>query len=174
MKSLANRRTGNQSPTHNNTIGDLFQKLTCEWRSTVSIIPVEDLNEKLDNYLSPIDHTPDSELGIIQTKGKLFDSYNRYWGFGDFEGERLKEFDCSICYCTDKSGRYIERIYIFPKEIIVEISSVIIYKNPTNSQGKIKIPWYEKYRVTDKDELRKVDKIWKEIIKKKNKVLPRN
>jgi len=43
-----------------------------------------------------------------------------------------------------------------------------VIKNPTNHCGTIPvIPWYEKYRIIDEEELIKVNKIWKEIINKK-------
>lgn len=71
IKMLSARRIGNINKEHTNYKGDLFQELTCRWRSTVSTIPVEDLNKRLDNYITPIDHTYDSELGIIQTKGRF-------------------------------------------------------------------------------------------------------
>lgn len=161
MKSLADRRTGNQNPNSSDVKGDRFQLLTCRWRSTVSTVPVEDLNKKLNNYHSPIDHSLDSELGIPQTRGKLYDSYNRRWLFGSFGREWNKKFDHEICYCASKDGKIIERLYIFPiEEIKDKRTSIGIVKNPINN-----IPWYEKYRVIDEKILKKVNDIWKEIVK---------
>lgn len=162
IKSLAYHRIGNLDPNCSSAKGDLFQELTCRWRSTVSTIPVEDLNKKLDNYNSPIDHSLDSELGIVQTKGRLYNSIDRKWGFGGLEREWRKEFDYEICYCANKDGNIIERIYIIPKkEIIDRGTSICIYKNPS------RYVWYEQYRVKDEDILKKVNEIWKEIISNK-------
>jgi hypothetical protein len=100
----SSRRVGCLDPDSNLAKGDLFQELTCRWRSIVSTIPVEDLNKKLDNYKSPIDHTRDSELGIIQTKGRYFDRFvGTYggWQCGTVN-EKEKEFDNLIFYCVSK------------------------------------------------------------------------
>ncbi len=158
-KSLANRRTGNQNPNSNQTKGDNFQELTCIWRSTISTIPVEDLNKKLDNYRSPIDHSRDSELGIPQTKGKLYDHINRQWKFGDLKREWNKKFDVMIFYCASKDGKIIERIYIIPfeKEIKDKRKGITILKNLTYKG----CGWYEKYRVTDEETIKQINDIWK-------------
>lgn len=167
-KSLANRRTGNLNPNSNQAKGDNFEELTRMWRSKISTIPVENLNKKLDNYETPIDHSWDSELGIPQTKGRFYDSRNGWWNFGGLEREWEKEFDVIICYCASKDGKIIERIYIIPfkKEIKKKRKGVIIYKNPTNSHGNPKTSWYDEYRVTDEETIRRVNNIWKEIITK--------
>jgi len=162
IKSMRDRRTNNQDSNSSNAKGDNFQELTCRWRSTVSTIPVDDLNKKLDNYRSPIDHTPDSELGIIQTAGRLYDSYNRCWSFGSLEREWYKEFDYEMCYCVSKDGKNIERIYITPnKEIKDKRKSIVIYKSHQYSRGP---SWYDDYLIRDEEILRKVNEIWKQII----------
>lgn len=63
-----------------------------------------------------------------------------------------------ICYCADKNGVNIERIYIFPKEEIVKRTGTKITKNPSRGEQ-----WYEKYRVKDEEEIKKVNGIWKKI-----------
>lgn len=167
-KSLRDCRTGNQDPNSTNAKGDLFQELTCIWRSTVSTIPVEDLNKKLDNHRTPIDHTIDSELGIIQTKGCLYNSYHKLW-HQNFEHENSQiakgfEFDNLILYCVSKDGILIERLYIFP---IIEIknkrSSISITKTSTDRWGNSITPWYEEYRIKDEEVIKKVNEIWKTI-----------
>ena len=61
----------------------------------------------------------------------------------------------------------IERIYIFTYEDVRKRTSIAIIKNPMNSRHTCSIiPWYEKYRVTDEDELKKANEIWKKIIYK--------
>ena len=164
MKPLANCRTGNQNPDSNQAKGDRFQELTCRWRSTISTVPVEDLNIKNDNYTrgTPIDHSRDSELGIIQTKGSLYNSENGWWSFGCFEGEWEKEFDYEICYCASKDGKTIDRIYIIPKKDI-DVKYISIFKY--NSIGELyKGGWYEQYRIKDEESIKKVNDIWKEIL----------
>lgn len=136
-KSLANRRTGNLDPNTNCAKGDKFEKLTCKWRN------IENLNIENNDYNCPIDHSRDPELGIIQTKGKLYDPIDRCWR-GGWRNEHNKEFDNLIYYCASKDGKKIERIYIFPKEEINKRSTIAIYKNP--SKGG----WYQIYRVDEK------------------------
>lgn len=157
QKSLRDRRTNNLKD-HNNILGDNCQKLTCTWRG------VDDLNKKLDCYNTPIDHSSDSELGILQTKGYRLNSYKVYrshiyeyekW-LVDLKNEHLKEFDHLIFYCISKDGKYIERIYIFPKFEIVNMV-ISIQKNAIYG-------WYEKYRIKDEEILIKVNEIWNEII----------
>jgi hypothetical protein len=170
MRSVRNLRTGNQDQNSTGAKGDRFQELTCIWRSTVSTLPVEDLNIVNDNYTvgTPIDHSPDSELGIIQTKGKFYDSISRYWSFGGLEREWKKKYDHMICYCANKDGTLIERIYIFPvKEIKDKRVCITIVKNPSKGY-----PWYEEYRIKDEETIKKINEIWKKIIvskKKKNR-----
>lgn len=159
-KSLTNRRIGNLDPSSNQAKGDNFQELTCRWRSTVSTIPVEDLNKTLDNYTTPIDHSRDSELGIIQTQGRLYDSVKGTWNFNS-EREWHKEFDYEISYCVSSDGKCIERIYIFPWKEIIKRITISIYKEPLKSRGPF---WYEQYRIEDKEVLIKVNEIWKKII----------
>lgn len=166
-KLVSNVRTGNQDPNSSRAIGDNFQELTCIWRSTVSAVIVEDLNKKLDNYNTPIDHSRDSELGILQTKGCLYNQLDRRWALSFIREhnqiEKGFEFDTLILYCASKDKNIIERIYIIPVEEIINRNSIAVMKNPLKN-GKPMIPWYERYRVKDEDELKKVNKIWGKII----------
>ncbi len=163
-KSVRNCRTGNQDPNHANAKGDNFQELTCKWRSKISTVTVEDLNIKSDNYKTPIDHSRDSELGIIQTQGRFYDSRNGLWSFSNLEREWDKKFDVIMCYCANKDRKIIERIYIIPfkKEIKDKRKGIGIYKDPCQSRGPY---WYEQYRIKDEKILEQVNEIWKKIIK---------
>ncbi len=166
IKQMRSCRTGNQNPNSSNAKGDLFEELTCKWRSTVSTVPVENLNEKLDNYTTPIDHTRDSELGIIQTKGKFYDSEYRMWLFCGLEREWDKKFDVIICYCASEDGKTIDRIYIIPKKETDRVKTINIVNSPMNSRGTSPIvPWYEKYRIKNEEAIDKINDMWKEIIK---------
>jgi hypothetical protein len=150
-KVLANRRTGNLNPSCSCFKGDLFEELTCRWRH------VNNLNIENDNYRSIIDHSPDTELGIVQTTGRLYNSLRMDWSFGHLDREHYKKFDYLITYCASKDGKRIERIYIFPWKEIVKRTGITICENP--SKGG----WYEKYRIKDDDIVNKVDKIFQEI-----------
>jgi len=162
IKSLAKHRIGNIDPNSNCAKGDNFEELTCRWRSMVSSVPVENLNKKLDCYNTPIDHSRDSELGIIQTKGCLYNPTYRWWA-QNFENLHDAiangfEFDVLILYCISKDGKIIERIYILPSLEIIERSSITIVKNLHHGG------WHEQYRITDEETINKVNDIWKEII----------
>lgn len=165
IKSLRDHRTNNLDPNCTSAKGDNFQELTVRWRSTVSTIHIEDLNKKLDNYTTPIDHSWDSELGIIQTKGKLYDSYNQHWA-QNFITEhntirRGLEFDYLIFYCASEDGKTIERIYIIPKEEIKDKRKGITIVKNLIKRG---CGWYEQYRIKDEETIKKINDIWKEII----------
>lgn len=150
---LCDRRMGNLNPNSNQAFGDNCEELTCRWRG------VKNLNIENDNYRSPIDHSMDLELGIIQTRGRSFDRFvGSYGGWGFSHIENIKKFDNLICYCINKDGKIIERIYIFPWK---EISNKGISIVKTPSRG---IPWYEKYRIKDEDTLKRTNNIWKQII----------
>lgn len=155
MKSLRNRRTGNLDPK-SCAKGDMFEELTCKW------IGVKNLNIENDNYRYPIDHSRDSKLGIIQTKGKFYQIIYRKWYFNTY-GESHKEFDNIICYCANSNGKYIKRIYIFPKFEITKRIGITIIEKPNMWSS-----WYEKYRINDENKLKHVNDIWKEIIEMNN------
>lgn len=164
-RALAKRRIGSLNSNSEQAKGDLFQELNCRWRSTISTIPVEDLNKKLDRYTTRIDSSRDSELGILQVQGRFFSNLigaNGGWSFGHFEREWDKEFDNMICYCASKDGKYIERIYIFLADEIIGRTSAAIVRNPSKGTQ-----WYDKYRITDEEIINKVNDIWQQILKEK-------
>ena len=161
-KSLAGHRTGNLDPNSSFAKGDLFEELTDRWRG------VKRLSIENDNYTLPFDHSVDPELGVIQTRGKLYDPWNRKWLFGNLEKEHYKEFDNYIFYCADEYGDNIERIYIIPKKEIIKRTGISVCKSPSRGgRGKRYKPWYDKYRVKEEEILKMINKIWRDIIKKK-------
>lgn len=151
-RTRANRRTGNLDPNSAQAKGDRAEKLTC------ILFAVENLNEKLDCYNFSIDHSNHYILGIIQTRSKFYDSKNRAWTTGGLDRDCHKDFDNMIFYCISQDGKLIERIYIFPKWEILGRQTISIYKNP--SKGG----WYEQYRITDEEMIKKANEIWKKII----------
>jgi len=158
QKSLRNRRTGNLTDSRH-ILGNNCEELTCRWRG------VDNLNIKNDNYNSPIDHSRDRELGIIQTKGLRFVSYPYGRWPHNYDSEHNKEFDYIILYCLSEDGKYVDRIYIIPKCETIYKNGLTITKEPRNKYGKQIISWYEKYRVTNEKTIKEVNEIWKEIIK---------
>lgn len=83
------------------------------------------------------------------TQGRFYNSRNGLWSFTGFEREWNKNFD--HCYCASKDRKIIERIYIFPKKEIIKRSSIGIVKNPSKGD------WYEKYRITDEETIKKMN-----------------
>lgn len=125
----------------------------------------EDLNKKMDCYNFPIDSIdPITGLGY-QIKGLIYDSINMCWGFARLQKELHKEFHSIFLVCKSEDGKYIERIYKIPKSKITT-NGITIYKSPMNSRGtSVVTPWYEKYRIMDKDYINKANEIWEIILK---------
>jgi len=136
-KNRADFRNNNLDP--NSTVGKgyTFEQITCIARY------LKNLNIESGNFHSPIDHSVDAELGIIQSKGAIYDYINDQWSFNVLN-EQHKKFDHLICHCMDENMQNVERVYIFPKKEIMKRASIGIIKNP--SRGT----WYEKYRVDEK------------------------
>lgn len=153
IKSLRDRRTGN---LHNDNLifADNCEELTKRWRG------VKNLNKENDNYNSPIDHSRDPELGVVQTKGRRLNIKYQRWQAHWIE-EHLKEFDNLILYCASQDGYIIERIYIFPWDEVIKSNGITIPKYPSESRGPY---WYENYRVIDENILKEVNNIWRNII----------
>ena len=153
---LSNRRMGKLDPNSNAYIGDKFQKLACEWKG------LNDLNLENNNYQSPIDCI-DILTGLkYQVKGS---SYHQNYGTWNTdlrtEHNAIRKgfiFESLIFFCTNKDRKIIERIYIFPKDELINRKTIGIYKSPKKS-----IPWYEQYRIKDEEILKKVNQIWKGI-----------
>jgi hypothetical protein len=67
-----------------------------------------------------------------------------------------------VCFCISEDGKIVERIYKLPYKIVRNKTGMCITKY--NSVGDLHMfGWYEKYEVTDKDELRKANEIWSDI-----------
>lgn len=139
IRSISDIRTGNLNTNSNTAKGRLLEEVTVRSRG------VKNLN--IENLHAKIDHSPDKEYGIIQTKSSTLHEYIyessilKFWKF-DAVGEQYKEFDYLFAYCLDKYMKMIERVYIIPKEELMKRSTIKIYKN--HSKG-----WYEKYRVDE-------------------------
>lgn len=170
IRSLAGSRTGNLSPTSNRRKGNRFEKLSEIYYG------VDNLNIKNDNYNSPIDHSRHPILGIIQTMGRYFNKgagAKGGWPFTDLARERDKKFDNLILWCANEDGNIIERGYIIPKKEINNRTTIKILKEPKDRHGN-SVPLYEKYMLKDKEEMKKINDIWKEILDKNDLNKTRN
>lgn len=166
---VGHRRTGNLDPSSNQAKGDNSQELACILYGWV------DLNKKNDNHNSPID-CYDPKTGLYhQVRGKSLRVINRYitvegeeiyyegWMLGGLEIEwGKKKYEGMVCFCFSEDWEIIERIYRPLWEEIMRVKGITVYKNPIYV-----IPWYEKYRVTDEDELKKANDIWAQILEKR-------
>lgn len=163
IKSLRYHRMGDLDANCSSAKGSKFEELTVMWQG------VDNLNIKSNNYNSPIDHSRHSILGVIQTKGSYLRIIGRYiasdgeeryykgW-HASFLREHGKVFDHLIYYCASEDGKKIERIYIFPWKEVTNRTGISIYLN------SLQYTWYEKYRLKDEEEVKKVNKIWRLII----------
>lgn len=164
LRNVGGRITGNQDPNSSVAKGDLFQKLANKSKNLVC------LNEINDNHHWHIDSMcPMTKLNY-QIKGRLYDSKNRNWT-ANFKNEHnaIKKgfkFYKLIFYCASQDGKTIERIYEFPEEYVKNTKGIGIIKNPTDSSGKNIISIYAKYRITDEEELKRINDIWRYIIEK--------
>lgn len=158
--SLAGYRTGNLDPTCSTAIGNLFEELTEIWKN------VKNLNKELDCYNTSLDHSADHKGKIQQTRSAFYNQKYRRWSSCSFRNEWKKEFHYVILYCASEDGKIIERVYIIPKSEIVGRTCINILKY--DSKGNLYDKgWYEKYRITDEEEIKNVNEIWKKITKDK-------
>lgn len=170
IKSLRDRRTGNLT-YERHILGDNCEDLTC------IIFGVKRLSVEYDKYSRlSVDHGPITKqistmIGykliylygkVPQTKGRCYSPRDGRW---DTKSEKDKKFNILILYCLSEDGKTIERIYIIPKEKVVQTSGINICKNPTDSWGNHITSLYEEYKVTDEMFLEEVNKEWKEIIR---------
>lgn len=158
IKSVTNRRIGYQNPNCNQVFSDKCEELTNRWKG------VESLSIKYDNYKLPLDHTIDSEGIIYQTKGRCYYSLRNMWN-QNWINEHGKNYNFLIFYCFDKNGEHLERVYVFPKDIVEDITGVAIVDY--NSKGVLHSGWYDQYRIDNEDILNLLNNIWNKILEEK-------
>lgn len=173
-RMLSDRRTGNLNPNSNQALGDNLEELTDKLFETKRLSVFYDKYSRL-----PLDHfdIPNSISVMIQDKlvdlsgkvpqttGRTYNPNGGQYSFGHLERDYGKDFDIYILYCISRDNKIIERIYIIPKGEFKNRTGVSIIKKPMNSRGTNSIvPWYEQYRITDKETMKKVNTIWKEVI----------
>lgn len=157
LKLLIYSKTGNLNPNCNKAKGDRFEELNNRLHG------FENINKKNNNFHSPIDSIDPKTMLRYQTKGAFYNSVNRYWS-SNLENEHHKEFYSLTYYCASEDGMIIERSYEFPEYEVWKRKSIEIAKNPLGYRG---IAWYEKYRVIDKEELKKINNTWQKILHEK-------
>lgn len=177
IKSVRDRRTGN---LHN---PDQIFADNCE-ELTSKVFGVERLAVKYDKYSKlPYDHPAIAGHISVMIGDKLVDLYGKvpqtkgasllirrqgileseYW-HSSLKNEHNKEFDVLMFYCVSKDGKLLERIYIFPSWEIINMTGIVIHKNPTRISGRRFNRWYELYRIVDEEFLNRVNEAWKKII----------
>lgn len=164
IKSTLNCRSDNKNPDLNNTKGDNTQELACV------LYGLEDLNKKYDNYKSPIDCI-DKSGSLHQVQGRSLSCNNKGWHYWDFswlEREWKKDYKDIILFCLSEDRKIIEEIYKIPfeAEIKEKRKSITISKNRLRSSKTLY--WYEQYRVTDEEELKRANKIYQTILSHDN------
>lgn len=148
IKNLADCRTGNlYDPS--NIFGHNCEELTARWRK------IKRLSIEKDNYGLPLDHSIDPELGIIETKGRHFDVYQKRWYVAIKISEYEKEYDNMILWCAHEDKDTIEKGYIIPKFEINKRTGIGIRRYPFG--------YYEQYRIKDEETIKKANDIWRDI-----------
>lgn len=155
IKLMRPCRTGGKNPNSTQVFGDNVLELAC------ILYGWEDLNKKHDNYTTgtPID-CYDPKTGLYhQVQGRYYESDYRRWSLGHFEREwKKKKYENMVGFCISEEGLIVERIYKFQWKEIAERMCATIIKNPCRGG------WYEKYRITDKDEIKRANDIWEKIL----------
>lgn len=136
-------RDNNLDPNSDHGKGYIGEQVTCITRH------LENLNIINNDFNSPIDHSIDLELSILQTKLSTYRIKKNNWsvnlineidGFGD-----LKEFDNLIYHCMDINMQNIVKDYIFPCEELIGRKSITITKD-----RKKGFAWYDEWEVYEK------------------------
>lgn len=156
IKSLRYNRTNNLDPNSCQAKGNNGEELLCQWKGFTN------LNKKYDKYNTRIDCI-DEKTGIYyQAKTSFYDQKHLSWDASTkyIQDSILKgfRFKSLFLFCISKDGSIVVRIYEIPEKELLVKKGVYISKNPKDSS------WYEKYRITDKEELKIVNNIWKNII----------
>lgn len=124
QKLLEDCRTGNLDPYCNTAKAIKSQTLACR------LYGWEDLNEKYDNYMSPLDCYDPKTGSYHQVQMRHYISEKGYWPFNGFADEWKKIFEDMVCLCISENGNIVERIYKFPWKEIIERTGATIYKSP--------------------------------------------
>jgi hypothetical protein len=161
---LCNRRIENQDPSSEQAKGDMGEELLCRWKGFTN------LNKKYDNYNVRIDCIDEKTGLFYQAKISYHNIKNDRWnqGFKNIQNS-IKEgyrFASLFLFCISNDGKIVETIYDILEKEITSRSGIGIYKH--YKAGNIyHYGWHERYKFTDEEELKKVNKIWEQILKDK-------
>ena len=153
QKRLANCRTGNIRSGCTQEKGDRDVELIC------TLYRYIDLNKKYDNHITEIDCLDEKTGLLYQVKGLHYNSKYKRWHFGHLEREYHKKYEDMIFVCKSEDWKIVEELYRIPSWELKCRKGVGIYKNPTDSWGNHITPWYEQYRVKDKEELKRANEL---------------
>lgn len=157
LKSIGNRRTGNQNPNSTNAKGDKGEELLCIWKK------FNNLNKVNDNYSirSPIDCIDEKTGLLYQVKIAYYNSINRCWNqsFKNLHDSISKGFRFKnlFLFCISEGEMRTLRAYEIPEKEVIKRLSITIVENPS------RITWYGIYRLENKEELKKLNEIWEEL-----------
>ncbi len=169
-KSMSAHRTGNLRYGRF-IFGDICEDITHKW------LGAKKLSVEKDNYRLPLDHARipkgvsvmigdklvDLSEKVPQTKGINYIHTYKRWD-ARIVNDHHKRFDVLILYCANNDGKIIERTYIFPYSEIIKRTNITIYMYDSKRN------WYESFRVTDKEDTKKVNDILQLLINKNNNI----
>lgn len=166
IRSISDRRIGNLDPNSPQAKGDKGENLLCEWKGYTN------LNKKLDNYTVRRDCLDEKTEEYYQAKIAYYNEKNRYW-HQDFRniqdsvslGFRFKSL---FLFCISEDGKIVERVYEIPEKEANNIAEIKIVKYRKNGL-LYEDGWYEKYRLKDENEMKKINEIWKKMLGEEKK-----
>lgn len=106
-------------------------------------IGAKDMNIENNNFREPIDLSKHLIYGKIDVKSGTFNIIYKWWRIGIGEYSLNKDFDNLVILCMDNLWKYVERVYLIPRDRI-NVTSITIIKDL--SRGG----WYEEFRVDEK------------------------
>ena len=160
LKLITNCRTDNI--TDNIRTGSEQEKGYQDVELVCRLYQYVDLNKK---YATEIDCIDEETALLYQVEGRCYNSEYGRWNFGSLEKDWHKKYENMILVCKSEDGKLVKELYRIPSYEINGRKGICIYNNPTDNLDNPIIPWYEQYRVEDKEELSKANDIWKKILK---------
>lgn len=141
---IKDHKIGNLDPYSTSGKGYISETIVCKARG------IKSLNIENDNWKSPIDHSTDPELGILQTKCALYNPILKNWHNGSLLNEYGKRFDHIILLCFDEYMKNVLRIYIIPKFELDGETTIFVALDWSKLRRKSKFEKLEKYRINNK------------------------
>lgn len=168
IRSMANCRTGNLNPNSPKGKGDRGEELLCKWKG------YKNLNKENDNYSrgTPIDCLDENTGQYYQIKIAYYNPVDMYWiqKFKNIHDSIRKgfRFRSLFLFCISEDGKIVERVYEIPEKEVNNVVKIKIVKYRKNGL-LYEDGWYEKYRLKDEKEMKKINEIWKKILEEEKK-----